>query len=272
MFGPKAAVLLAALLGFANKGTWAFQPSSHSTRLATAGRAAFLPHAATPAAPSETPNEGGLFGDLFESARWPAVQKELDVLPMFTCSNEQGQPLQYDVGGVPRAMFYADVTAAKAELEQSRSKFPDLAIDLVPFPLGQVFQAWQEGDALVVPSASAMRAAGAPAGASPVGQQVPLFACMGIMREREGDGRPVLPLFLVYEEAVAARNEALVKDGPGAGDGDGGNGDVSEVVALSLLQAVQLLATTLDDGNEEAPAYQFVPPEASVQHIREYLA
>jgi len=131
-------------------------------------------------------------------------------------------------------------------------------LDLIPYPLGKAFQMWANDKAVVVPSKSAIMAAGAPPNANPIGQQVPLFACMDIMQEME-DGTAVLPLFLDLDEANAAMDQAL--------EVDGGSSDDFEVVSLSLPRAVELLATV-----PETPAFQFMPPMASVKYIQEYLS
>ena len=109
-----------------------------------------------------------------------------------------------------------------------------------------------------MPSQAAIDSAGAPPGSSPLGQQVPLFACMEIMREDEA-GKPALPLFFVYDEAKEAMGAALALDGPQ-------DGDEYKIVGLSLQRAVQLLATV-----PETPAFQFVTPAASATYIRNYL-
>lgn len=93
--------------------------------------------------------------------------------------------------------------------------------------------------------------------ANPIGQQVPLFACMEIAQENE-KGKPVLPLFFELEDANEAVSQAV--------SADGGEVDNFEVVGLDLPQAVGLLA------NENESAFQFIPPSSSLKHIRDYLS
>lgn len=196
---------------------------------------------------------------LFASPGWAAIKKELDFVPTFCVANREGQPIEYEMNGVPLAVFYCDVEAAKAELAEAMAGLKDTdGLDLIPFPMGTAFQLATEGKAKLVPSAKAMAAAGAPPGADPVGQEVPLFACMEIMREGD-DGTPRLPLFLDVDEATAAMQAALEDDEPGA--------EPYNIVGLSLGKAVQMLATV-----PETPAFQFVTPSSSVTHIQGYLA
>ena len=60
------------------------------------------------------------------------------------------------------------------------------------------------------------RAASAPKGASPLGQELPLFACME-MAVQGDDGKPVLPLFLDRAEAQQAVEDAMAADAGDAG-------------------------------------------------------
>lgn len=93
--------------------------------------------------------------------------------------------------------------------------------------------------------------------ANPMGQQVPLFACMEIAQENE-KGKPVLPLFFELEDANDAVSQAV--------SADGGKVEDFEVVGLDLPQAVSLLT------NENESAFQFIPPSSSLKHIRDYLS
>jgi len=194
--------------------------------------------------------------ELLKSEAWNVIKQDMNAVPMFTCANEQGQPLQYEVNGQPVPFFYVDVDAAAKELEIAREA-TKLELDLVPFPLGEVFEKAMEEKALMIPSQAALMAAGAPQGVNPLGQAVPLFACMEIAQEME-DGRAVLPLFFSLPEAQSALAMAMQLDG--------GNPDDFEVVGLSLIECVQQLATVAD-----SPAFQFIPPASSVEHIRKYL-
>ena len=194
---------------------------------------------------------------LFASEGWGPIKKELNVLPVFACANEKGNPLQYNLKGQLVAFFFCDIEAAKVELSKASAETKIVGLDLVPFPLGDVYEMAAQGKAVMIPSQAAINAAGAPPGTNPIGLTIPLFACMDIMRERE-NGQAVLPLFMVLEEAQAAVKMAL--------DIDGGDPADFEVVGLSLNRAVELLAT-----DPESLSYQFIPPASSVEYIRAYL-
>ena len=204
--------------------------------------------------------------ELFASAGWPAIKKDLDELPVFTVASDKGQPLQYSVGGSAMPFFFVDLDAAREELLKAKadSNISDMegmeGIDVIPFPLGDAFMMMETGKAVVVPSQKAIEDAGAPKDVSPVGQQVPLFSCMAITQEGR-DGKPLLPLFFVKQEVQDAIDEALEIDGD-----DGDNKEEFVVTVLSLQRAVQLLATV-----PESPAFNFLPPQKSIKHIKEYL-
>ena len=204
--------------------------------------------------------------ELFASAGWPAIKNDLDELPVFTVASDKGQPLQYSVGGSAMPFFFVDLDAAREELLKAKadSNISDMegmeGIDVIPFPLGDAFMMMETGKAVVVPSQKAIEDAGAPKDVSPVGQQVPLFSCMAITQEGR-DGKPLLPLFFVKQEVQDAIDEALEIDGD-----DGDNKEEFVVTVLSLQRAVQLLATV-----PESPAFNFLPPQKSIKHIKEYL-
>ena len=192
---------------------------------------------------------------IVSAAGWPRVKALLDRLPVFTVANEQGQPLQYEADGKPLALLYADVDAAKSELKSAKEEHPTLGLDIVPMGLGEAFQLHRKGDAVLIPSQDSMEAAGAPKGASPLGQELPLFACMEMAVQGE-DGKPVLPLFLDRGEAQQAVEDAMAAD-----DGDA----KLEIVGLSLHKALEQLVS------QESSAFSFVPPASSLAHIPSYL-
>ena len=204
--------------------------------------------------------------DLFSSEGWRPIQKGLDRVPIFTCANQAGTPLAYTIEMKDQTytvpFFYCDVDDAQIELKKAMQAGTDLVVDgtigLIPFPLGKAFQMWAQDEAVIIPSARAIVQAGAPPGSNPIGQQVPLFACMEMMQTDEDGTGAVLPLFMDLEEANAAVRSAVEMDG----------GDVNdfEVVTLSLQKAVQLLATV-----PESPAFQFVASSKSLRYIEEYL-
>lgn len=195
---------------------------------------------------------------LFGSEGWPAIKEDLNTVPVFCCANGEGQPLKYQVQEYQLAFFFCDVRAAQVELEKAKKETSIAGLDIVPYPLGEVFQMASENQAIIIPSAESLAAAGAPAEVDPIGQQIPLFACMEIMQELE-DGTGVLPLFFQLEEAQAALAMAM--------KADGGDPKDFEITGLSLEKAVESLATV-----PETPAFQFITPAASIEHIQKYLS
>ena len=194
---------------------------------------------------------------LFGSAIWPTVKEDMNTVPVFCCANAEGQPLKYEVNEYQLAFFFCDVEAAKVELKKAKKETSIPGLDIVPYPLGEVFEMASENQAIIIPSVEALAAAGAPAELNPIGQQTPLFACMDIMQELE-DGTAVLPLFFKLEEAQAALKMALQADGGDAAD--------FEISGLSLEKAVESLVTV-----SETPAFQFITPADSIKHIQEYM-
>jgi hypothetical protein len=199
--------------------------------------------------------------DLFKTDGWKHIEADLNKLPIFTVANQEGKPLAYTVETTDNSytapFFYVDIDDALAELQSAKDSTELEGLDLVPFPMGQAFQLWASDQAIIVPSKQAILEAGAPPDTNPVGQQVPLFACMDIIQETD-DGKNVLPLFMLLEDANFAMEQAVQADGGDAKD--------FEVVSLSLGRAVEMLATVPD-----TPAFQFVPPSSSVKYIQEYL-
>jgi hypothetical protein len=158
-------------------------------------------------------------------------------------------------------LFYTHVEDALAERDNARKNTPTLDIEIAPYQLGTVFQLWASNEAVIVPNKKAIVQAGAPPTANPMGQNVPLFACMEIAQENE-NGKPVLPLFFELEDAHEALKQAVATDG--------GNASEFEIVGLNLPEAVQLLANA--NRKEDATAFQFVPPSSSIKHIRDVLS
>lgn len=195
---------------------------------------------------------------LFNSEGWPVIKKDMNTVPVFCCANGEGQPLKYQVKDFQLAFFFCDVGAAKVELEKAKRETSIQGLDIVPYPLGEVFEMASENQAIIIPSAKSLADAGVPSEVDPVGQGVPLFACMEIMQELE-DGTAVLPLFFKLEEAQAALSMAI--------QADGGNPKDFEISGLSLEKAVETLATVPD-----TPAFQFITPASSIEHIENYLS
>ena len=200
---------------------------------------------------------------LFESEAWKPIQADLDRVPVFTVATKEGNPLAYTIeitgkGEFNVPCFYCDVDAALSELKGARENSDLEDLDIIPFPLGRAFQLWSNDEAVIVPSKQSIQQAGAPPGTNPIGQQVPLFACMEIAEEQD-DGTPRLPVFLRLEDANAALKEAV--------EADGGSEDDFEVACLSLSGVVAQLATI-----PESPAFHFIPPSTSMKYIQEYLS
>ena len=148
---------------------------------------------------------------------------------------------------------------AKEELEKAKTASTVEGLDVLPFPLGKAFQMWAQDEAVIVPSKMAVVQAGAPPGTNPIGQEVPLFACMDIMQSNEDGSGAMLPMFLSLADAQKAVSDAVAAEGA--------NPDDFEVVSMSLGRAVELLATV-----PETPAFQFVGPKRSFEYIAEYLS
>lgn len=204
-----------------------------------------------------TPNE------LFDSPGWESIKVELDQVPVFAVANEEGNPIKYRIekkdSSFEVPLFYTHVSDALQELEKAKENTPLPGMDINPFPLGGIFEMWAKDTAVIVPNKKSIISAGAPPGANPMGQQVPLFACMEISQENE-NGKPVLPLFFELEDANDAASQAAAFDG--------GKGEDLEVVGLNLAEAVSLLANAKD----AATAFHFIPPASSLKHIRDYLS
>jgi hypothetical protein len=200
--------------------------------------------------------------NLFAREAWKPIQKDLDQVPVFTVATAEGNPMAYEVHVKGKSytvpFFYCDVDAAFQELQASRNNTELEGIDLIPFPLGKAFELWAKDQAVIVPSKEAVMQAGAPPGVNPIGQQVPLFACMEIAEEGP-DGKARLPLFMALEDANQALKEAVQTDNAKLDD--------FEVVCLSLNRAIDQLAA-----NPEAVAFRFLPPSKSIQYIRDYLS
>ena len=250
---------LCALLSLAVAFNVDPNPSTQRLRPQRAGSAASL---------SSTSSLGAAAGasgkkDLFEMEGWPPIKDDLNRIPIFCVATKEGNPLAYKVNideaeyTIP--FFYCDVNDALKELDGAKNNTSLEGLDILPFPLGKAFEMWCKDEAVIVPSLNAVMQAGAPPGTNPVGQQVPMFACMEIMEEDEETGSAKLPLFMALEDANDAVKAAVDADGGAVGDFD--------VVCLSLSGAVEQIATI-----PETPGFHFVPPMSSMQYISEYLS
>lgn len=186
---------------------------------------------------------------------WDPIKKELDHVPVFSCANEEGQPLQYKLGENPVAFFFCDISAAKSELEKAKTATKLNGLTILPFPLGEIFEMGGKQMAAIIPSAGALEAAGAPQGLNPVGQQVPLFGCMEIAANQP-DGTSMTPLFFTFEEAEAAMNMALEAGGGGKNDSK------FEVTVVPLVKAVQTMASNTEK------SFIFEAPTSSLDYLR----
>jgi hypothetical protein len=198
----------------------------------------------------------------FDSESWKPIEADLDALPVFTVSTENGEPLAYTVETNGKSFqvpfFYCDVQDALAELQKAREVTGVEQIALLPFPLGQAYKMWSNDQAVLVPSKLAMVQAEAPPDIDPYGQQVPFFACLSIMLPTD-DGKGVLPLFMALEDANMAMTEVL--------ETKGGNPEDFEVLPMSLSEAVDILMANPGDQN-----FQFIAPSTSKKYIDEFLS
>mmetsp|Transcript_15675 Transcript_15675/g.27238 ORF Transcript_15675/g.27238 Transcript_15675/m.27238 type:complete len:279 (+) Transcript_15675:184-1020(+) len=211
----------------------------------------------------EEPSPGGANRDsLFEMDGWKNIADDLDKVPLFSVATAEGIPVAYQVTlnddktfSVP--FFFCDVDEALGELETAKSINSNPEMRLVPFPLGTAFKLWCTDKAVIVPSKASIAQAGAPPGTSPIGQKVPMWACLDISEQLD-DGKPRLPIFMDLNDANEAVREAV-----GA---DGGKVDDFEVVCLSLSGAIEQLATV----PEESPSFHFIPPTSSMKYVEKY--
>ena len=192
-----------------------------------------------------------------DSPGWPQLQRMLDALPVFAVANEEGEPVQYTLDGQQLALFYADVSEAAAT---AKDQFPELKCDLLPIGLGAAYLMSCEGNAALVPGATELTASGMPAGMSAVGQELPFFACTEMAQETEA-GTAVLPLFMSYDDCQAAVKQARDADGDAV---------ALEIIGLSMPSVVEQLSSMADDGSP--PAFAFIAPSRSIEHIRENVA
>lgn len=193
--------------------------------------------------------------ELFEAKEiWDPIKKELNAVPVFSCSNEKGQPMQYGVGGSNVAFFFTDVFAAKVELEKSKDETKMDNLNLLPFPLGEVVEMAAKKSALIIPSEGSLMAAGAPKGTNPLGQILPLFCYTELSQDRD-DGSSLTPLFISKADAEAALKLAL--------EGTGEDISSFDLQIYPLTQAIQVVARS-----EGKKAYTFVPDADAIEFLR----
>jgi len=214
--------------------------------------------------PSSQDNEDKM--RMFESEGWKNIAEDLQRFPLFSIATSQGNPVAYQITvGEEKTFdipfFYCDVTEALAELEKAQTNSAEATkggnFKLIPFPLEQAFKLWCDDKAVIIPSKASILQAGAPAGTNPIGQRVPMWACLDISEEQEGGLPPKLPIFMGLDDANAAVMEAVGGDRKKAVD--------FEVVCLSLDGAIEQLVNV----PEESPSYHFIPPSKSMKYIEE---
>ena len=196
--------------------------------------------------------------------KWQALCKELDLLPAFTCVNADAEPLGYERDGKQFPIFFADAARAQQELETQMASFPELRLNVMGCGLGDVAKRCLEGNALLVPSAKALAAAGDDWESS---ETLPLYTCLAMSTTNTPDGSSRTPLFMCPDEAQRSLDASIAQSG----------GEL----ALSEQQkaALSLLCTSLDqaiamvlDGREadvcSAGKFSFVAPRQSLEFLR----
>mmetsp|Transcript_45649 Transcript_45649/g.49275 ORF Transcript_45649/g.49275 Transcript_45649/m.49275 type:complete len:272 (+) Transcript_45649:105-920(+) len=204
---------------------------------------------------------------IFESEGWKNIAEDLKRFPLFSVATAEGNPVAYQINVGEKTFnipfFYCDVTEGSAELEKVQANSAKVTrgeeLKLIPFPLEQAFKLWSDDKAVIVPSKASILQAGAPAGTNPIGQRVPMWACLEISEEQEGGLPPKLPIFMSLDDANAAVKEAA--------GGDRTKVDNFEVVCLSLDSAIEQLVTE----SEESPSFHFIPPSKSMKYIEENI-
>jgi hypothetical protein len=201
----------------------------------------------------------------FASPAWEKLQRHLDELPAFTCVNENSEPLGYERDGRPIAIFFADVDRAEQELTLSREKFPDLGLRLMSVGLGDVFRRTVEGEALLVPSQTALAAAGEDWNS----ETLPLYVCLAMSKPAtDGSGEQTTPFFMEPADAQASLDAAIK-----ATEQSGG---LSQEMRAQLQLSVTSLNTAVDlvlAGKEKETCgddggFQFVAPRRSAAYLQ----
>ena len=202
--------------------------------------------------------------DFFETAAWKTLEIELDTMPMFAIVDDNGSPLQSEVGGRRSMLFFSDVKDASYQLGQVRDEYPDLNLDIKPTGLGSAWKAQAAGDAILVPSTSELQAAGVEVSADqPLvsSQGLPAFACMELESMR-ADGTPCIPLFMSKADAQAAVAETSpdVRSSP---ETLLAPPKPLEISTVSLDVAIEQVVTV-----EDSPDFRFIASSESVEAIR----
>ena len=197
-----------------------------------------------------------------DSEAWPALQAELDQLPVFLLANAKGEPLQHTgATGKPTVIFFADLFRAEAELANANRLYPDLGLELLPVGMGDAFRRVQAGDAMLAPSQNELAAAGL----DPDDSAVPLFGCPKLMQPRRSDPQLLaMPLFVSSSDARAAIDAALNVSGVVVPEGMTAQGVGLDVLAITLQTVCELIVS----GQETR--FEVYATSASLEWLQEY--
>lgn len=206
----------------------------------------------------------------FASNQWPALEKHLNTLPVFTCVNNEAEPLGYERDGKPLAIYFADVERAQQELSTMGAKFPQLGLRLIGVGLGAVFRQHMEGSALLVPSQAALAGTGDEEWTS---ETLPLYTCLSLSSQVAEYtaldlpvGAPTTPLFLDPGDAQAsleaAREAAKARGMPEQQLAQ------LQLMCTSLPQAVEIVLSGRE-ADTCGDRFQFVAPRRSLAFLRD---
>ena len=196
------------------------------------------------------------------SAAWPALQAELDVLPVFVLANKAGEPLQQvdQRTNQPTLAVFADLFRAEAELANANRLYPDLGLGLLPIGLGDAFARAQAGGAQLIASQNELSAGLDPKADTTV---VPLFGCTKLMKPRKSDqSKQAMPLFMSYVDAKAALDRAL--SGFAVPEGMQAEQVGLDVLCIPLATAIDLIVTG------EETRFEFYAPTKSVEWMEQF--
>lgn len=191
---------------------------------------------------SHTSRSSALHASVCNAETWPALQSELDQLPVFVLANAQGEPLQHDgPNGAPTTIFFADLFRAEAELANANRLYPELGLELLPVGMGDAYSRVQSGSAMLVPSQNELAAAGL----DPNEQNtVPLFGCTKLMQPRRSNpDLKAMPLFVSSVDARAALDAALNASGFVVPEGMEAQGVGLDILAITLNKACELIVS-----------------------------
>ena len=197
-----------------------------------------------------------------DASGWPALQAELNELPVFVLANAKGELLQHNAGAgkEPTTIFFADLFRAEAELANANRLYPDLGLDLLPIGLGDAFERAQAGSGTIVPSQNELAAAGLDDASV-----LPLFGCTKIMQPRRSNPElKAMPLFVSSSDARVAVDAALNASGLVVPDGMSAQGVGLDILCIPLSKACELIVS----GQETR--FEFFAPTKSVEWVQEY--